>query len=61
MNVHCMRSIREKLLLDPVSTRASEPSRVLAGLDVLDVGCGGGVLSEASFYRFFFYHCTHTG
>lgn len=57
MNAHRMRFIREKLLLEPVSSppdaavaaaRASEPSRVLAGLDALDVGCGGGILSEAS-------------
>jgi len=60
MNAHRMRFIREKLLLAstlshpaaPVTapTRASsEPSHPLAGLDVLDVGCGGGILSEASF------------
>ncbi|KAH9166722.1 ubiquinone biosynthesis O-methyltransferase [Lactarius sanguifluus] len=40
MNAHRMRFIREKLLLD-------EPSRALAGLDALDVGCGGGILSES--------------
>ena len=53
MNAHRMRFIREKLQLDPLSARISEPSRVLTGLDVLDVGCGGGILSEASFYHFF--------
>lgn len=52
MNAHRMRFIREKLLLEPVS----EPNRVLAGLDALDVGCGGGILSEAStFYPLFFF------
>ena len=54
MDVHRMCFIREKLLLDPLSMRISEHSRVLAGLDVLDLGCGGGILSEASFYYFFF-------
>ncbi|KAH9044023.1 3-demethylubiquinone-9 3-methyltransferase [Lactarius hengduanensis] len=39
MNAHRMRFIREKLLLDS--------SRALAGLDALDVGCGGGILSES--------------
>ncbi|KAI9440848.1 ubiquinone biosynthesis O-methyltransferase [Lactarius indigo] len=44
MNAHRMRFIREKLLLDPPP---AEPSRALAGLDALDVGCGGGILSES--------------
>ena len=35
MNPHRMRFIREKLLPD-----------ACVGLDVLDVGCGGGILSE---------------
>ena len=55
MNGHRMRFIREKLLLESVfsppgaaAARVTEPSRVLAGLDALDVGCGGGILSEAS-------------
>ena len=41
MNPHRMRFIREKLLHndDAAETRFSE-------LDVLDVGCGGGILSE---------------
>ena len=42
MNPHRMRFIREKLLHDDddaAETRFSE-------LDVLDVGCGGGILSE---------------
>ena len=60
MNAHRMRFIREKLQLDPLSTRISEPSRVLAGLDVLDVGCGGGILSEVSFSHFFFTIRLHT-
>ena len=46
--------VREKLLLDPLLTRVSNPFPVLAGLDVLDVGCGGGILSEVSFYHFFY-------
>ena len=55
MNAHRMRFIREKLLFETVSSppdavaaHAVEPSRVLAGLDALDVGCGGGILSEVS-------------
>jgi polyprenyldihydroxybenzoate methyltransferase/3-demethylubiquinol 3-O-methyltransferase len=50
MNAHRMRFIREKLLFESVSSPpdVTEPSRVLAGLDALDVGCGGGILSEAS-------------
>ncbi|KAH9057426.1 3-demethylubiquinone-9 3-methyltransferase [Lactarius vividus] len=48
MNAHRMRFIREKLLLDPpAAAAADEPSRPLAGLDALDVGCGGGILSES--------------
>ena len=42
MNPHRMRFIREKLLHDDddaAETRFSE-------LDVLDIGCGGGILSE---------------
>jgi hypothetical protein len=59
MNVHRMRFIREKVLEvlredhgeAAVTTRAlgSELNRVLEGLDVLDVGCGGGILSEVRF------------
>jgi 2-polyprenyl-3-methyl-5-hydroxy-6-metoxy-1,4-benzoquinol methylase len=59
MNAHRMRFIREKVLEvwradhdgSAITTRALEPesSRVLEGLDVLDVGCGGGILSEARF------------
>jgi hypothetical protein len=32
-----------------VATRPKESSRVLEGMDVLDVGCGGGILSEVAF------------
>jgi len=39
--------VPEPLLLDAETERVSESSRVLAGLDVLDVGCGGGILSES--------------
>ena len=63
MNVHRMRFIREKVLevlredygeAAAVTTRAlrSESSSVLEGLDVLDVGCGGGILSEVRFSIF---------
>ncbi|KAH9074940.1 3-demethylubiquinone-9 3-methyltransferase [Lactarius deliciosus] len=44
MNAHRMRFLREKLLPDRPH---DEPSRALAGLDALDVGCGGGILSES--------------
>ena len=51
MNAHRMRFIREKVL---EARREEEDhgapavaTRVLDGLDVLDVGCGGGILSEA--------------
>ena len=61
MNAHRVRFIREQLLLNSVLTRVFEPSLVLAGLDVLDVGCGGEILLESSFYHFFFTICTHAG
>jgi 2-polyprenyl-6-hydroxyphenyl methylase/3-demethylubiquinone-9 3-methyltransferase len=48
MNAHRMRFIREKLLhAAAAGVSAPSPSRVFAGLDVLDVGCGGGILSES--------------
>jgi hypothetical protein len=62
MNRHRIRFIREKVLeirrdeqLDADSraataTRPMESSRVLEGMDVLDVGCGGGILSEVRFH-----------
>jgi hypothetical protein len=62
MNRHRIRFIREKVLemrrdeqLDADSraataTRSMESSRVLEGMDVLDVGCGGGILSEVRFH-----------
>ena len=43
MNAHRMRFIREKLLHDDDASAAR-----FSKLDVLDVGCGGGILSEAS-------------
>ena len=55
MNPHRIRFIREKVLevLDATSTATSTPvppsldsPRVLEGMDVLDIGCGGGILSE---------------
>jgi len=57
MNAHRMRFIREKVLEvrreeqedfgDTVTTAPSSLHRVLEGMDVLDVGCGGGILSES--------------
>ena len=61
MNPHRVRFIREKVLEVQrderphsslgVATATSplESSRVLEGMDVLDVGCGGGILSEVRF------------
>lgn len=58
MNPHRVRFIREKVLEvqrdeQPYSglgaataTSPLESGRVLEGMDVLDVGCGGGILSE---------------
>jgi 2-polyprenyl-6-hydroxyphenyl methylase/3-demethylubiquinone-9 3-methyltransferase len=59
MNAHRMRFIREKVLETrreeedhgahaPAAPAAPGPEAccVLEGLDVLDVGCGGGILSE---------------
>jgi len=62
MNPHRMRFIREKVLEaqrdeQPYSglgaaaaTSPLESSRVLEGTDVLDVGCGGGILSEVGLF-----------
>ena len=38
-------------------TQSLESPRVMEGMDVLDVGCGGGILSEvrSSIYSFFLY------
>ena len=65
MNPHRMRFIREKVLevqhderqpySGPGTATATSPlesSRVLEGMDVLDVGCGGGILSEVCLFRF---------
>jgi len=62
MNPHRIRFIREKLLqvlqtqpdaTASTSTTPIQPSldtpRVMEGMDVLDVGCGGGILSEVRF------------
>jgi hypothetical protein len=42
--------------ISPNPTQSLESPRVMEGMDVLDVGCGGGILSEVrpSFYSFFF-------
>ena len=62
MNPHRVRFIREKVLEvqrdeQPYSglgaataTSPLESSRVLEGMDVLDVGCGGGILSEVRLF-----------
>ena len=64
MNPHRIRFIREKLLEvfqtqpDATTTTPSNPTqslespRVMEGMDVLDVGCGGGILSEVRFHQF---------
>src|SRR6266850_2378976 len=68
MNPHRMRFIREKVLEvrrdeqqlhddEDAATRPMVSSRVLEGMDVLDVGCGGGILSEDAF--FFLILCPH--
>ena len=38
-------------------TQSLESPRVMEGMDVLDVGCGGGILSEvrSSFLSYFFF------
>jgi len=56
MNAHRMRFIREKVLEvrrdeqedfgETITTTPSSLHRVLEGMNVLDVGCGGGILSE---------------
>lgn len=49
MNPVRMQFIADKLLevaYDETSDTELERSQVLKGLDVLDVGCGGGLLSE---------------
>lgn len=60
MNPHRMRFIREKVLEvrreeQPdvaVAAPSLKPSCMLEGMDVLDVGCGGGILSEVPFVAF---------
>src|SRR6266851_3789795 len=64
MNPHRIRFIREKVLQlrcdeQPYTSSGAAPatpplesSRVLEGMDVLDVGCGGGILSEVRFFLF---------
>ena len=64
MNPHRIRFIREKVLQlrrdeQPYTSSGAAPttpppesSRVLEGMDVLDVGCGGGILSEVHFFLF---------
>ena len=62
MNPHRIRFIREKVLevlqaQPPTATLPFIPPspdspRVLEGMDVLDVGCGGGILSEVRHFFF---------
>lgn len=64
MNPHRVRFIREKVLEvqrderpysglgAATTTPLLECSRVLEGMDVLDVGCGGGILSEVRLFLF---------
>ena len=56
MNPVRMQFIADKLLevaYDEKSDAEPERSQVLKGLDVLDVGCGGGLLSEVCFFLLF--------
>jgi 2-polyprenyl-6-hydroxyphenyl methylase/3-demethylubiquinone-9 3-methyltransferase len=56
MNPHRIRFIREKVLevlqaqppaaTSPFIPPSLDSPRVLEGMNVLDVGCGGGILSE---------------
>ena len=53
MNPVRMQFIADKLLevaYDEKSDTELERSQVLKGLDVLDVGCGGGLLSEVCLF-----------
>ena len=53
MNPVRMQFIADKLLevaYDETSDTELERSQVLKGLDVLDVGCGGGLLSEVCLF-----------
>lgn len=53
MNPVRMKFIVDKLLevaYDETSDSELERGQVLKGLDVLDVGCGGGLLSEVCFF-----------
>ena len=57
MNPVRMQFIVDKLLevaYDEKHDTELERNQVLKGLDVLDVGCGGGLLSEV-----FFFCCSH--
>ena len=58
MNPVRMQFIRQKLLetaRDDKGEDVVSESKVLAGLDVLDVGCGGGLLSEVRSIRRWFH------
>lgn len=58
MNPHRIRFIREKVLevsqTQPDATQSLEWPRVMEGVDVLDVGCGGGILSEVRSFLFIY-------
>lgn len=57
MNPVRMQFVREKILEvtrdedECAAAKLVSTSKILSGLNVLDVGCGGGLLSEVSMYR----------
>jgi len=62
MNPVRMQFIADKLLevvYDEKPERELERNQVLKGLDVLDVGCGGGLLSEVCLFFFVFFGYYH--
>jgi hypothetical protein len=73
MNPHRIRFIREKVLevseAQPdaiAATPSLDSPRMLEGMDVLDVGCGGGILSEVRstfhfHFQFILFDSAHTG
>jgi len=57
--LHRMNPVRVQYIADKLREVAQDEdescilsgSRILKGMDVLDVGCGGGLLSEVSIFR----------